>query len=411
MKILHFSPSSPGDDLGTGRRLEQLLLNDGHEHFFLAPAAGGRAPDRAWRSRENLSWKRCRYIFRLPPEIPVVTRYLKVALNRRLLLRAAPPAKGFDLVAAHTPLDFALPALNYARRNRLPLVYEIHTLYYDGVADRRRRGVPGVLNRLAKRLSWLGERTLVRGADAVILQTRALKDRVVSLYRVPGEKVRVVPNGIDPGLFRPLSRDRREQCRREFGWEGKTVILYSGYLDWVNGVDFLLREAAALPAARKRFCRLVIAGGGPLAGSVRRAAAAEPGFIEYPGRIDHRRMPELYGAADLFVIPRPDTPAADSLVPIKLLEAMAMGKAVLASDLAAFREVIEPGVNGALFRREDGEDFRVRLLELLADPENPVRMGTRARRTVTTRYSWGRSREILAGVFRQFSSGKGGGER
>lgn len=401
MKILHFSPSCYPDSLGTGRRLAQLLLNDGNSHYFLVPATTKQEIDRNWQKHENLFRKRCRYVFRLPPEIPVLSRYLKVALNNRRLSRAAPATPDYDLVVAHTPLDFALPALGYARRHGLPLAYEIHTLYYDGVADRRRKGVPGFLNALAKKAAWFGERTIIRAADAIIVQTGALLDRVAALYRADPDKIFVVPNGIDVELFDSSDESERQNERREKGWNHRTVILYSGYLDRINGVDFLLRAAGRLPEELKIRSRLVIAGDGPLIETVRRRAAAEPDFIEFLGRIDHRLMPRLYAAADVFVIPRPATDAGDSLVPIKLLEAMAAAKAILASDLASFRETLDDGRSGILFRREDEEDFRRRLASLIGRPDRLEPLGRIARERVGDRYDWKKSRRLLQAVFRR----------
>ncbi len=400
MKILHFSPRFYGDDLGTGRRLSQLLRDDGNYHYFLVSGEEGRAVRRDWQRDGNLYHRRCRYVFRLRFEVPVLSRYLKLALNSRSLVRAAPPPGEFDLVIAHNPLDFAFPALGYARRHRLPLVYEIHTLYYDEVAVRRRKRVPGFFFSLAKRIALIGEKRVIRTADAVIVQTEALRKRVADLYRADPEKIVVVPNGVDVELFRPPDEAEREQGRREKGWGGKIVILYSGYLDWINGVDFLLAAASALPPGLKERSLLVIAGDGPLADTVRRRAGAEPDFIQYLGRLDHRLMPRLYGLADIFVIPRPATEAGDSLVPIKLLEAMAMEKVILASDLAAFREVIGDDRCGLLFRRGDAGDFREKLAAAIErfDEFNPRRVRARAR--VLSGYDWESSRQRLGKVFR-----------
>lgn len=403
MKILHFSPSSYSDDLGTGRRLSQLLRDDGNDHYFLVPGGEDREDSPAWQKQGNLFHRRCRYLFRLRFEVPVLSRYLKIALNSRSLVRAAPPPGEFDLVIAHNPLDFAFPALGYARRHRLPLVYEIHTLYYDEVAVRRRKRVPGFFFSLAKRIALIGEKRVIRSTGAVIVQTEALRKRVADLYRADPEKIVVVPNGIDVELFRPPDEAEREQGRREKGWGGKAVILYSGYLDWINGVDFLLEAASALPPGLKERSLLVIAGDGPLADIVHRRVGAEPDFIQYLGRLDHRRMPRLYGLADIFVIPRPATEAGDSLVPIKLLEAMAMEKVILASDLAAFREVIGDDRCGLLFRRGDAGDFREKLAALIERFDDYVPLGSRARAEALARFDWNHSRKFLRELYRKIA--------
>ncbi len=403
MKVLHFTPSVHPENLGTSRRLTQLLLDDGNTHYFAAPAGDGA--ETGWEEYANFLVRRCRCRFRIGPEVPVFSRYLKAAVNSRRLARVSPPGSP-DLVHGHSPLDFALAARRYAGGKKLPLVYEIHTLFVDEVAHRPRAAVPAALNRAAKALAKIREAGIIRHSGRVIVQTESLRERIVDLFSLSPELVRVIPNGIDGRDFDPAARkEDRRRLRREKGWEEKIVILYSGYLDRINGVDFLLRSAAGLAGGLKKRVRLILAGDGPLAESVRRRAAAEPDFLEYLGTVEPRGMPALYSAADVFVIPRPDTEAGQNLVPIKLLEAMAMEKVILASDLDALSEALGEGRYGVLFRREDPDDFREKLAAVVGRFDDFYPLGSRARAEVLTRFDWNRSRELLGELYRELAGG------
>jgi glycogen synthase len=399
MKILHFTPSCFPENLGTSRRLKQLLYRDHNTHYFVAPVFPGAVPDSAWKRNDNFLVKRCRYFFRLPPEIPIVSRYLKVALNSRKMAETSPPVSP-DVVHAHTPLDCALAARLFARNNRLPLIYEIHTLYVDEVAHLKIGGVPDILNRMAKRIARWREAEIIKASRSVIVQTESLRRRVVDLFRINPELVRVIPNGIDSEVFSPVSPEcSREKLRRERGWKDKKIILYSGYLDRINGVDFLLTSAAGLREDIKRNIRIVLAGDGPLADSVRRQAEKDPSLFEYLGQASSAAMPSLYGAADIFVIPRPETDAGRNLVPIKLLEAMAMEKVVLVSDLDALGDVVGDNRFGIVFRKEDPDDFRKKLEMIINGFDTYSQMGMKARAEVISRYDWNRSRELLEELY------------
>ncbi len=403
MNILHYTPSCHPQTLGTARRLDELLRGDGNRHIFVAPSVPGLPPG-GWERHENFAIRRCRCFSRLGPEIPVFSRYLKAAVNRRLLGRLAPPEPP-ALVHAHSPLEFALAGGDFARRRGLPLIYEIHTLFTDEVAAGRRTGVPYWFNRRAKDLARFREGRVVGAARAVIVQTEAMRARVEEIWTPSPGRVAVVPNGIDCSEFDPLVLgERRGEFRRSRGWEGKTVVLYGGYLDRINGVDFLLDALAGVSGGG---LKLVLAGAGPLESLVRARAAAAPELIEFAGRAGPEEMRAFYGACDVVVVPRPDTEAGQSLVPIKLLEAMAMGKIVLASDLAALSEALGSGEAGIIFRRGDREDFRGKLLAIAEGPEAYSRLGNKARDRVLAFFNWERSRSILRDLYREIAPAAG----
>jgi len=316
------------------------------------------------------------------------------------MARAFPPTVP-DLVHAHTPLECALAGRRSARLLGVPLLYEIHTPYADEVGQRRRPGIPAGWYLPAKRLARAREADVARSADTVVVQTGILGRRIAELFRLDEARVAVVPNGIDGRLFDPEPwTGRRNEIRRERGWTGKRIVLYSGYLDWINGVDFLLEAGNTLSAATRRNARIVLAGDGPLAEAAQRRAATDPGLYEYLGRVEAPSMPELYAGADIFVIPRPDTPAGRNLIPIKLLEAMAMEKAVLASDLDAIREALGEDGCGLRFRPGDREDFRQRLESLVERFDDMGDLGKNARGRALTAYGWERSRKLLADIYR-----------
>jgi len=137
---------------------------------------------------------------------------------------------------------------------------------------------------------------------------------------------------------------------------------------------------------------------------VRSAAAGDPG-IEYLGLVDHDHIPPYYGMADVFVIPRPSNAATENLLPMKLLEAMAMEKTVIVSDVGGMTAVVRDGENGVVFRREDTEDFVRRLRAIVDGPENRARLGAAARRSVLDAYSWEVARERLRDVYARVLAG------
>jgi glycosyltransferase involved in cell wall biosynthesis len=110
--------------------------------------------------------------------------------------------------------------------------------------------------------------------------------------------------------------------------------------------------------------------------------------VIFTGRVPHQEILGYYGLIDVFVVPRVDERVSRLVVPLKPYEAMATGRALVVSDVAALREMIEEGVNGLLFRAGDAQDLACIVEPLLRDPASREALGRSARRWVTDHRSW-----------------------
>jgi glycosyltransferase involved in cell wall biosynthesis len=164
----------------------------------------------------------------------------------------------------------------------------------------------------------------------------------------------------------------------------------------MEGVDELVRGAAEAIRAGHDVSVLVV-GDGPELENLGRLAA-ELGIADrvvLPGRVPHDEVAHYYGLIDIFVVSRPDFPVTRTVTPLKPLEAMAMGKALVVSDLPALREMVSDGETGLLYRPGDPGDLARRVAHLVAEPERIARLGERARRWVVEQRSWDR---VMASV-------------
>jgi glycosyltransferase involved in cell wall biosynthesis len=185
----------------------------------------------------------------------------------------------------------------------------------------------------------------------------------------PRARVTVVPNAV------PLpqrSSDRAESGR----------ILFLGRLEQAKGVAELV-DAAALLAPRFPNLRLVLAGDGEL--DTWRAAAAEKGvaqLVELTGWLDPAAREQQLNRAAVFCLPS----HAEGL-PMALLEAMAAGKAVVASRVGGIPEAVRDGENGLLVPPRDAQALATALARVLEDAGLRARLGEQARDTVAQHYS------------------------
>jgi PEP-CTERM/exosortase A-associated glycosyltransferase len=292
-----------------------------------------------------------------------------------------------DVVHAHSPVLVGLPALRAARDHGLPFVYEIRDLWENASVDRGKFAHNSLRYRLARRI----ETHVLRQADAVVTICETLRGELAD--RVGGRsRVTVVANGVDPSSFDPATSGDRARARWNLG--GARVIAYVGTFQPYEGLDLLVRAMAML-AARCPDARLVIAGG-----SVGQSTALEVSLrhlardlgvsdrIVFTGRVPHQIVNELYAAADVLAYPRILTRTTALTTPLKPLEAMAMGKAVVASDVPAMQELVADDQTGLICRAGDAEDLARCCLTLLENRELAAALGARAHRWILDTRRW-----------------------
>ena len=286
-----------------------------------------------------------------------------------------------------------LAAVQTGRLLGIPSVYEVRGLWEVTRGSRDPEWARSDQYRYIARM----EADAARGATKVLAITQALKDELVT-RGVDEEKIVLVPNGVDSERFTPLPRD--EELAAQLGVTGKTVIGYVGTVVDYEGLDLLLQAAATLRGRREDFHVLIIGDGAKL--EELQASAAEQGLddvLTFTGRIPHEEVARYYSIIDVTPVPRLPLPVCEMVSPLKPFEAMAMGKAVIASDVAALAEIVTPGINGLLHTKGSAESLTEQIETLLDDPELAARLGAQAREWVVAERDWKQLAAVVAGVY------------
>jgi glycogen synthase len=294
-------------------------------------------------------------------------------------------AGGADLVHG-----FGASVLGYARRRRLagaPLVLNPQGLEEFGATDPTRARL--------KRVAYLPLRRSVlacaRAADRIIATDRALEPAVLAHLKVPRERVRVIPNGLDLADLDALAtRDDGRRVREAAGIApGDRVLLSVGRLEENKGFQVLAAALAALrqhsgPVADGAW-RWVVVGDGPFRGRlealVRHAGIGS--HVRFAGRLEDPALHAWYEAADLFV--HPTLYEGSSLV---TLEAMAHRRAVVATRAGGLPDKVRPGENGWLVEPGDAAALTAALSGALAEPARLGAFGEAGRRIVVAEFAW-----------------------
>lgn len=290
-----------------------------------------------------------------------------------------------------------LTGVSVARKLGLPSIYEVRGLWEITRGSRNPDWAASNMYRYIARM----EADAAKGATRVFTITGALRDEMVR-RGVEHEKITVLPNGVDTERFTPIPRD--EELARELGVQGKTVIGYVGSVLDYEGLGLLIDAAGALAAERDDFHVLMVGDGAELESF--RDRVREDGLdrvITFTGRVPHEEVERYYSLIDITPFPRLPLPVCEMVSPLKPFEAMAMGKAVVASDVAALAEIVTPGANGLLHIKGEAASLTSELRRLLDDPELVRRLGTQAREWVVKHRDWRQISTIVAETYAELT--------
>lgn len=331
----------------------------GHEVTLFARRWGGEAPS-------DLETVRCIPLPKVGADGAAREADL-AALNRDI------PA----LIETHGPFD---------------LVYERYALWSSAALQwARATGLPGILEVNAPLVEEqsahrsLHDRPL---AEAISLEALIAARRVVAVSSgvarwlmsegVDAGKIEVIANGVDPDRFAPAYRD----CGRD------PVIGFVGTLKPWHGLNILIEAAGRLKDQGLAF-RLLLVGDGPERGSIERSLADHGLAVqtELTGAVDPAQIPGLLARMDIAVAPYPDLKGF-YFSPLKVMEYMAAGRAVVASRIGDIDGLVEHNVTGLLCAPGDIDALADTLAALLCDPAARNRLGRAGRAHAVDNLGW-----------------------
>ena len=235
--------------------------------------------------------------------------------------------------------------------------------------------------------------TLAR-ADAIVCVSRVTKGYLASLGAT-SKRIEVIPNGVDVEAFAAAPAPPRDGC--------EPVLLYLGTLaDW-QGIGTIVEALPRVLAHRS--VRLRVVGRGrsrqrkDLAKRVRKLGLEAHVSVE-PG-VPHHEVPAVIASADLCLAPLAynERNVVQGCCPLKVLEYLACGRPVVASNLPVVRELVREGRDALLVAPDAPEALAAAVLRLLEDPRLAARLGARGQRRVREAFTWKRAQKRLLKLY------------
>ena len=366
MKLALVSPydfAYPGGVTEHVAHLAEQFLARGHDVHIVAPSSDDEAEP---ISSIDAPIHRIGRVVSIPANGSVarITLSLRSYLQAKRLLQE----EQFDLIHLHEPMMPALP-LTVLRHSNTTNVGTFHAF----------RNTPLTY--------FYGKpilRPFFRKLHGHIAVSSAARDFVGEYFRAD---YRVIPNGIDFPRFNTRYPPLEQLA------DGRPTVLFVGRLEKRKGLKFLLRAWPKV-LERQPNARLVVVGRGrPLEG-YRRFAARQgwsPSDVVFAGYVAAEDLPRYYQACDVFCAPN----TGQESFGIVLLEAMAAGAPIVASDIPGYRDVVSDGEQGLLVEPKNPGAIADAVLRLLANPELRANM-RRTGQDNARAYDWPRvATEVL----------------
>jgi glycosyltransferase involved in cell wall biosynthesis len=383
-------PRTPEDLAGPFiRELALALVRGGDRVRVLAPHARGMPPR---RDDGGVAVEAFRYA---PAPLEIFGYGRSLAADERV--------RGASLFVAPLYAAGAWRAVRRAFRERAAAAIQAHWVLPNGPLAR------GLASRTAFGVGIHGSDVFLaehRAARATVRRTLAACDFVtgcspelvarVCALGFPDADARVIPYGVDAQTYRP-DPSRRAIWRDRLGIPAAAPLLLGlGRMATKKGFQVLLPELGALLASVPEL-HVVLAGAGDLLERFRAQAAPWAARVHFPGAVLRDTLPDLFRAADAFVLPAVHDPRGNvDGLPNVVLEAMASALPVVATSVSGIPLAVHDGEEGLLVPEGDGRALREALVAVFADSARARRMGEAGRRRAVDELSW----DNVAGRYR-----------
>jgi len=352
------------------RRGHQVTIITGGVPHRLMPGGSKQADDRGLRV--------LRHGIQMPFMSNGANVYITYGWKLGRTLQRIEQKEKFDVVHVMSPLDPGLP-LMASKAMRTPKIGTYHTArqptgsFFDRLPNIFRPVLRDAVKKIQRHIA-------VSGAA----------EEFVHRY-FPEVKMTIIPNGVDTELFTPNGSSDKDE-------DHVFTILFVGRMDPRKGAKYLFAALPFLEAAIKNY-RIVVVGTGwmqkyydayiPLTLRHR---------VEFAGYVSPEELPKYYQQADVYCSPA----TGNESFGIVLLEAMACGRPVVASDIEGYRSVVADTVDGVLVPPKNPEALAQAIISLVNNPEQRKTMG-QAGRKKAEKYSWKNVVDQLEPIYQELA--------
>jgi len=288
-----------------------------------------------------------------------------------------------DLIIATSPqLLTGVAGYWLAQWKRVPFVLEIRDLWPESLAAVGIGAQNSLMYRTLERIAGF----LYRRCDHVVVVTSAFRDALTDNWNIPSDKISVVENGVDTGLFRPRSAEAL-RIRAAMRWEDNFVVSYVGTMGMAQGLEIVIDTAARLQARAPAIQFLFVGEGAEkqrIVELVQHKALNNVCFVDQQSR---EKIPNYISASDVCIVPLRRSGLFRTVLPTKLLEFMACAKPVIVGVDGLARKIVDDAKAGIFVEPQNSVALADAVLHLSRHPELCAALGENGRQYILQRFT------------------------
>ena len=299
---------------------------------------------------------------------------------------------GFDVIQSANPPDFFFIIGGFFKIFGKKFIFDHHDLMPE-ICDSRWNGWK---HKVAYLPSVWAEKQTFKTADWVIATNESYRQIAIRRGGVNPEKVVVVRSGPEIDKFKPVPVNDSWRNGKEY------LVGYLGVMGPNDGMEYLLETINFIVHSLNRTdIHFILIGSGDMQPKLKKICTrfGLDEFVEFTGRLPDQQVKEILSTADLAVAPDPRDPLNDVSTMNKIIEYMALEKALVCFDL---REAKVSAGDAAVYAKpNDAQDFALKVIELLEQPEKRKVMASYGRKRFLDSLAWDHQKKHLLRLYQE----------
>jgi len=274
-----------------------------------------------------------------------------------------------NVIHGHSTEQFAKYGEIVAKERKIPFIYEIR-----GFLEDTHVGL-GTIQHASREYNIRREKetSLMRKANLVVTLGEAMRNDIIK-RGIDKRKIKIIPNGVNTEILKPKSVNMG--LKKDLGLERKKIVGYIGSVRRIEGIEYLLKAVSLIQNKEENIFLLIVGPYDPIYYNELKRFIVKLGItnrVIFTGTIPNSYISQYYSIIDIIVIPRKNLRVNRLVTPLKPLEAMAMERVLLTSDLPALKEMV---------------NLADKILKYLKDSHVREQLGKKARIFVKKNFEW-----------------------
>jgi glycosyltransferase involved in cell wall biosynthesis len=304
-----------------------------------------------------------------------------------------------DVIIASTPQLFVgLSGWWLGRIRKTPFILEVRDLWPDSITASGMGREGSMPIRVIRAVAGF----LYRSCEHIVVVTPAFREDLVSKWAMPSEKISIVENGVETGLFTPDGG--KDTAKSALGIQGRFVISYIGTLGLAHGLSAVLQGAAQLQATLPEIVFLFVGEGADKERLV--SLAQDKGLLNvlFLPQQPREKIPSIIRASDVCLVPLRKADVFRTVIPTKMLEFMACGRPVILGVDGQARQVLDEAQAGVFVEPENQSALVQAIKHLYQDSALRQTFGRNGRNYIVEHLSRGQTAKIYIEVLEKVIS-------